>query len=326
MGGCSSHVSGYACPLSAFVARITNTPPVEKKHALDEASTPAGNSHNPGEEVCSTSGGSLLPYMDPEVREDVEMQLELNLEEIQQRYALFVFSLCQSVIQKGMTVKDLSLYLMNLPALECNDDKEKHKLLAGVKAKLQDASTIHEIFSLLSQECASFLNYGVFQSILDDHKISTGNSDELNYSKHLKDYLERHRISEFVELNPKLEKFNSNASKKLILKFNISLSSRVTRVFNLKKAVAKILRLKPSALQLVGVEEGCVVVTFLIPSFVTMLITEQVQEFKELPVLWLKCGDQEFHFEEKFSSPDDKYDPQVNAAGMLLLSIGKLTQ
>lgn len=268
---------------------------------------------NAGQEAdCSTltlGAHSLLP---PEVREDVEQQLELDLEAIQQRYALFVSSLCRSVIQKGITVQDLCLYLMNLPALECNYDDKKHKLLSGVKAKLQETTTIHGIFTLLSLECASFLNYGVFQSILDDHDI-VQNSDALRYSKHLKDYLDMHKISEFLEINPRLEKFTNDASKKLILKFNIALSSRVTRVLDLKRTIAKILRLLPSALQLVGIEEGCLIVTFLIPSFASDFTPEQIREFQALSsVLWLKCGDQEFHFIRLNNS-------QVNVAGIFLV-------
>lgn len=274
-------------------------------------------SHNLiGEAVCTcstpcVSAPSSLPYVDPEVREDVEQQLELNLEAIRRRYALFVSSLCQSVIQKGITVEDFRLYLLNLPALECDDDNEKHKLLSGVKAKIWDASTIHNIFSLLSLECASFLNYDIFQSILDDYKIPVQNSDALKYPEHLKAYLHKHKLSEFVEINPRLEKFTGDDSKRLILKFKITLPSRVTRVLDLKKTIAKILRLKPSALQLVGIEEGCVIVTFLIPSFLANFTAEQIQEFQASSVLWFKCGDQEFHFRE--SSQDS--NPQVDIAG-----------
>lgn len=266
--------------------------------------------------VCSAAGPSS-PYENPEVCQDVEQQLEFNLEEIRRRYAVFVSFLCQSVIDKGTTVTNFRLYLMNLPALECDDNEEKHKLLYGVKVKLLEAVSIQDVFMSLSLECASFLNYDIFQCILDDYKISVENSDKLKYSEHLKLYLYKHKLSEFVKLNRRLDKFTDHASKKLALKFNIALPGRVTKVLDLKKTVAKMLRLRPSALQLVGIEEGCVLVTFLIPPFVADLTPEQIQKFQSLSVLSLKCGDQEFDLREKHPQNTIKEldDPQDFVSG-----------
>ena len=232
--------------------------------------------------------------LDPEVREDLELQLEINLEAIRKRYAKFVFSLCECIVKTGVSVKSFQLYLVNLPALDCDDDDEQHKLLSEVKDRIQNSDTIHDMFMILSKECASFLNFDIFQTILDDFEIQTDKSSEaLKYSEHLKAYFAGHKVSEFIEINPRLEKFTkTSTSKKLTLKFNITLPSRVTKVFDLKKTVAKIMKLRPSALRLVGIEERCVLVTFLTPSFVADFTPEQLQEFRALPVLHLRFDDQ----------------------------------
>lgn len=57
--------------------------------------------------------------------------------------------------------------------------------------------------------------------------------------------------------------------ERLVFKFDIEImASKVVKVLNVKKRIAEILGIKPSALQLFSVEEGCMVVTFLTPVFV----------------------------------------------------------
>ena len=235
--------------------------------------------------------------------EDVKQKLDLNLEDIRKRYAAFVSCIFDHLCDKKVSVKKLRMYLIGLPAMEYNSNGEEFNLFSGVKDKLMKAVTIEKIFEVL-QEYGSFMNYDVFQCILDHYNIIPANGYEanvLNYSEHLKSYFDKHTLSEFIELNPRLEKIN-DPSKKLILKFNITLPTRVTKVVDLKKPIAKICKLQLSALRLVSIEKGCVLVTFLIPPFVPDLTLEQIQELQTLPVLSLKCGDQIFHFK---GSPTD---------------------
>lgn len=228
----------------------------------------------------------------------MKQQLEFNLQAIRKRYASFVSCIFNFVYDRDVSVEKMRIYLLGLPALECEDHSEKSKLLFGIKHLLMEAVTLSNIFEVLLEGCGSFLNYEIFQSIMDHYNVSPASdkeADALNYSEHLKAYLDIHKLSEFIELNPRLEKI-TDSSKKLILKFDITLPTSVTKVFDIKKVVAKILHLRSLALRLVGIEEGCVLVTFLIPPFVPDLTSEQIQEFQTLSVSWLKCGDQEFDF------------------------------
>ena len=100
---------------------------------------------------------------------------------------------------------------------------------------------------------------------------------------------------EFVKINPKLEKI-SQSSEKLVLKFNIPLVCEVAKVFDLKDAVAEYLGMKSYTLRLMDIEEGCVVVTVLLPTavanyvFANGLTPKQEADIRALSVLWLKCG------------------------------------
>lgn len=85
----------------------------------------------------------------------------------------------------------------------------------------------------------------------------------------------------------------TKASKKLKLKIDIEFTSKVARVVNLKSSLAALLGLRPSALRLFSIEEGCVIVTFLIPDFVADTIfgadkrmsISQKEGFQSLSVL-----------------------------------------
>jgi hypothetical protein len=243
-------------------------------------------------EVKSSSNEPLK--LDPEIRENLQQELEFNLDVIRKQYALFVSHIHDALVDIEVSVESLCTYLVRLPALEYDDGKDEHKLLYGISDQLEKADTVTKIFGVL-HDYTSFLNYDVYQCILDRYSTELPNTDldAFKYSEKLEAYLHKHKLSEFVELNRGLEKI-TDSSKKLILKFDIALPSKVTKVLHLKKAIAKVLRLKTPALRLVGIEEGCVLVTFLIPFYPASLSPEQIQELWTLSVLRFQCGDQVF--------------------------------
>lgn len=251
--------------------------------------------------------------LDPAVQEDLECQLELNLEAIGKLYASYVSYTYDSIEDLNVSFKKFRMYLLNFPALDCNnsEDEQQYKLLFEVRNGLLQADTVEGIFLVLSTKYASFLNYDIFQSILDKYEIPNS-----KYPEDLKAYINKHKLSELVKVCPKLVELSGSASEMVVLKFSIPMTSRVAKVLYLKKAIAKILRLKPSALRLLGINEGCVEATFLIPSDVADFIFKEItprqkEEFQALPVMWLKCGDRKFSFVGK----TDKDNAQFTISG-----------
>ena len=236
---------------------------------------------------------------------DLQQLLETNIEQIIGRYASYVRCILTSVQAKGVSVTDLRSFLLNLSAFQsgCN---EQCNLLSGVKKELDEADTINKIFDLLSCECASFLNIAIFKFIVDEYGIEdTGGRDRLKYPEHLDEYIKMHKVSEFVAVNPALKQHaRSEGSVELVLKFNVELTCKLARVINLRSAVAKILRLRPSALQLLSIEEGCLIVTFLISAKVADIVfvcdkkltPEEYEEFLMLEVIWLECNGCKYDF------------------------------
>ncbi len=241
---------------------------------------------------------SASDELDSDTEEDLKYQLRINRNRINQKYASFVSSLCSAVVETQVSLKDFRLYVLGLSAFQDQDEEKPNLLDDAKKAKIEQADSIHRIFEVLTTECCSFLYIDIFQSIIKRYGINT-DSEDLKYSEHLIAYINQHKISEFLGINPRLETLSGSSngnSKKLTLKFDVKLSSKFTKVYSLKTALAAILELSPSAIRLVGIEKGCVVVTFVIPDAVADILNslsgKQIIDIQALSVKWLKCGDQ----------------------------------
>ena len=178
-----------------------------------------------------------------------------------------------------------------------NHTEQNLILVSAHEAELEKATDINAIFNLLNREYASFLNYDIFDFILTQHQLDHG-QEELKYPEHLKAYLERHNVSEFVKVNPLFKKY-TDTSKELVLKIDIESSSKLAKLKNLKDAIADILELKSATMRLLDLKDGCVVATFLIPTPVAdrvfskhpVLTDQQQAAFQKLPVFQLECND-----------------------------------
>jgi hypothetical protein len=263
--------------------------------------------------------------LDPEVHADLIQQLELNQKKIENQYVFFVNHVRQSMIQKKVEAEELCAYLLSLPAFNSGHTEQEFALLSDVSDHLEKATTINDIFNILNRKYgASFINYEIFEEMAKYYDIK----QDTEYSEHLDAYIKMHKLSEFEHINPKLNEFHGK-SKKMILKFDIDRTCRLAMIQDLKKAVANVLRLKVSALRLLSIEDGCIVVTFLIPSVVadylfnskSVLTIEDSKEFQTLSVSWLTCNDQVYQFSTLPVDDTSQYHTtSISVAGMLFIA------
>ena len=224
-----------------------------------------------------------------------------NWVKIQTQFASYTSCLCQRVKQTGVGVVEFRYYLLNLPAFK-SEKRKLCELFAHAKGKLDKADTIIEIFKILSDECTSFLNCEIFLSIQENFNIPH-DDEKLKYHEYLEEYVRKHKISEFVKINPKLQEYTSD-SEKIRVKFDITIASKLDKLLDLQNRISVILDVMPGALRLLSVEEGCVVVTLLISTQLAQILftsekeftAEEVQEFQALSVLWLECTHRRFEF------------------------------
>ena len=245
-----------------------------------------------------------LATLDPEVRADLKQQLEQNLKKITRRYVSFVNCVRTSIIRKGISAEDLSAYLLALPAFKSDKSELEFFIMSEVKVELQQATTVNDIFNILNTKYATFMNYEIFQDMVDDFDLDEG-QEKLKYPEHLDTYIEMHKLSEFEEINPMLKKVECG-SKKMVLKFDIEMTCKLCKLKDLTKAVANILGLRQSALRLLSIEKGCVVATFLIPVPVADFLFSsgeifsagKIEELQAQSLLWLECNGFKYDFKK----------------------------
>lgn len=229
------------------------------------------------------------------------MKLEEEEDNITEQYTEYVSLIRESLQKKGVTVRDLVFNLMSLPAF--NRSEQHLKLLCTHKTELKGARDLYDVLGLLKEEYASFLDYKIFKFIVKKYSLDEG-QDAFKYPEYLKAYVERHKITEFMDINPQLERL-TGSSKPLVLKFDIDYTSKLARIKKLKSAVAKILGLKSAALQLLDIKKGCVEVTFKIPAPVAVVLLQKSasvneKQLKELSIIWLKCNEVTLYSNEKY--------------------------
>ena len=229
-------------------------------------SFPAGNISN--EPTIAPLLDTLV--LDPRVRADLKQQLKLNFKQLSRRYGSFVSYVRRSVIKKGFTAEEICAYLLGLPALKSGESDQQVMLLSEISDKLEKATTVNGIFNVLNRNYATFLNYEIFQCIAEEYEVDPDH-EKMKYPEYLDDYIKKHKLSEFEEINPLLKKFECGTNE-MVLKFDIELTCSLAKLQDYTSNIADILGLRPSALRLLSIKEGCVVITLLIPASVADVI------------------------------------------------------
>ena len=261
--------------------------------------------------------------LDDDTLRDLKLQLDKELCDITHQYSAYVRHVRETLNAKGVTVDDLNSNLLTVTAFA--HKKQQRMFLSAHETELENAASVNKIIKLLVREYASFLNCEIFQFIVKTYRIAQG-QDELKYPELLEAYLNRHRVSEFIKINPQLKSIASS-SKELVLKVDMESTSRLARINDLKTSIAKILQLK--TLRLLGISEGCVVVKFQIPAPVaecifnehTIFTEEQLlKQFQSLTVVRLECNGRSFSFADKVDT-NVKVDTDASLSKELVFKI-----
>jgi hypothetical protein len=236
----------------------------------------------------------------PTVRDDLQWQLEINLEDILKYFGEYTFCVQETIEAKGIIVERLCDCLLSYT---CHVGDPKVAIIpSAMTTEFKNAKSTSEIFRILKKDCSSFFNYRIFECLLDCFKVAR-DQEALKYPEKFEEYVKKHSISELIELAPVLSKYMDDKLK-LILVLDLDPSSKLKELIDIHKAVTKILRLPPSVLLIYGIEECCVEVAFLISkaiaekNFVSSEIFSDTQkeEFRRLSVLLLKCNGYTFEF------------------------------
>ena len=211
------------------------------------------------EEGCpKATGKTLFPYLNtPNLSEEDRTVLELSLVSAT-KDLIMLFAQIDTYIAENLCV-DVIIVKNFVLDLVRNLEQE------GNGAKLSRATSIPEIILAL-QPYKSFLNYGIIESIANEFGTPDICTKMQKYVTAFTDFCKRSAFELPVNVLPK--KGNKRSEKilsvKLIKKELASIRDTISAQLNM----ATILGLKPWALKICSIEDGCVCVRFLVPAAV----------------------------------------------------------
>ena len=113
-----------------------------------------------------------LSDLDPEVRESLQIQLDLNWMEIQKHFALFTSFIHDKVVDHAdVTVRNLCYLLLQLPALVRDSHTKNSNPFYSATAELEKATTVEQLFRLLIRH-TTFLDYEIYVTIAEKYGIN----------------------------------------------------------------------------------------------------------------------------------------------------------
>lgn len=224
-----------------------------------------------------------------EVSED---ELIIGTHDIRSEFNVLFTIVRRSLMSQGVTVKDFILFLKNVPGYA------QKSLLDTELSNLCKSSDLIEVFETIG-ECCSWFNYSFLGEIIDAY---CRNEREIKkayqeFCTHLRSYC-RLRVKSFPFKNGFGVKRKKGCAQ-MILKIDreweyIRIEQLEEIIFNL----ARILKVSRHTLHLCSVENGCVQLMLIVPSYfpseVFPLTDEQKAAMMEMGVTDLQC-----HFSQK---------------------------
>ena len=173
---------------------------------------------------------------------------------------------------------------------------KKEKLFK--EGELSKATSVSDVFKAIRPYC-SYFNYDVLETLVQVN----GSSKEKRY---LKKYIQA--FSAYCKAVPCVERVcgsdhEDTISKRAKLKFKLDFDREQLKpdaVRSIKCKIAKHLGVRPSALYLCRIEEGCISLTFLVPPFITehLLSLSDAQKIalhEDVKTLSIECEFEDFH-------------------------------
>ena len=252
--------------------------------------------HFAGADDPSTLLTTTISDLDSDSLCDLHRQLDQGLDRIIKRYSCYVSCIRESLRDGGISPSVIASDLLTISAV--SNACHSCVLLSAHRGELEGVTDFYAVFNLLVTEYASFMNYDLYEYMLDQYPIRSG-KEVLKYPEYIDVYLKKIKIAEFSMVNP-IPRRIPDTTREFIVQVDIPASARLAAiVVDLKKAIGMILGINPTAFQFIDViTEGCVLVMFLLPAPVaqiifnkhTALTEEQIERLRTAGVLWFKCN------------------------------------
>ena len=198
-------------------------------------------------------------------------------------------------VQERVPTDIFCVSILSLKAYEPAPGERDRSLLDEHSREIKEAKSIAEIFKILTPYW-NYLNYEILEDIIKNHGTSNDCQKLKEYKYKLNSFCQR-RIFELPLLDNgrDIEKAFKNQVK-FAIKLDKAEDIPGKELLQIRTQIAKILQVNVAAFVICSVDPGCVLLTFLIPKFVSQKIfplsRDQTSALpKDASVIWLKCGD-----------------------------------
>ena len=198
-------------------------------------------------------------------------------------------------VQERVPTDIFCVSILSLKAYEPAPGERDRSLLDEHSREIKEAKSIAEIFKILTPYW-NYLNYEILEDIIKNHGTSNDCEKLKEYKDKLNSFCQR-RIFELPLLDNgrDIEKAFQNQVK-FVVKLDKAEDIQGKELLQIRTQIAKILQVNVAAFVICSVDPGCVLLTFLIPKFLSRKIfplsCEQTSALpKDASVIWLKCGD-----------------------------------
>ena len=232
--------------------------------------------------------------------DSLKQQLRDNLRTILTAYAKYTFCIAKSLKNKEVDISELRAYCLSL-YVGCDE----HNLVLMSSRVGDEFDKVDNIFDFMTKlrKFVSFLDCHFFEEIVIQFKIDD-TQKELKYPEKLRQYVQKHTVSEFIDIHPVLNEYTDDM-KELVIVLDIEqITSNMSQVLDVGQALAHIMKLDQCKLLIHNIGRGCVTVTFLIPTLAAEHIfsgrkecifsQQQIEELRKVSIAMLKCNNYEF--------------------------------
>ena len=192
--------------------------------------------------------------LDEKEKEILEMKLTDDFEKIEEAFGDFCISLSSS----QFPVHDIVLFLLS---------KSMFTSAGVLSEELAKATSMVDILIVLCGQHVSFFNYEILEKIVNKFGSS---KDKENLQAYLAEFQEycKHNVFEIPYSKFKKSKDSQKDVCNFALKYTEEKPITVGQLKTVCRNIAKILKLDPWTLQLLSIEDGCIVLNIIIPQAV----------------------------------------------------------
>ena len=179
---------------------------------------------------------------------------EKKTREIQQEFGKYVTKACRSLKDKGVGIHELALFI-----------ESSFPMMKEVSDKLDEATCTEQVFRIAVKQACSWFDYELVKDVMDF--FGDSNDKELltkDYEKKFKEYAEERKLPN----GKKYIQVGSGArigGKQLVVKIDkVWDQVSFNDLNNVRDRFASILGVRRRDLYLAGIQEGCIMMTFMI--------------------------------------------------------------